>query len=200
MGQAAVATDQKGASRLKAALVSLDESGSLMAPLVRRSWAPRSATPVLYQRGRSHQKVSVIAALVLPAERTTVACYFRLHPNANINAARVRSVLRHLATELEGAPFLLMWDRPQAHRAAAVRAFLATHQATKTVFLPAYAPELDPVEYLWNYLKTNPLANATHLDTRGLATAAGPSARSLQRSTALLRSFIQHSPHSLRLR
>jgi transposase len=44
----------KKASRLKAFLVFIDESGLLMAPLVRRSWAPCGYTPILYQRTQSH--------------------------------------------------------------------------------------------------------------------------------------------------
>ncbi|MFC1735154.1 IS630 family transposase [Candidatus Hydrogenedentota bacterium] len=55
----------KKTSRLRAWLVFLDESGMLMAPHVRRSWAPRGQTPIMYQRTRAHQKVSVIADLGL---------------------------------------------------------------------------------------------------------------------------------------
>jgi len=62
----------------------IDESGFLTAPYVRRTWAPKGSTPVLDQCGRSHQKVSAIAALCVPAERNSVRCHFRLHPGANI--------------------------------------------------------------------------------------------------------------------
>jgi transposase len=181
-------------------LVFLDESGFMMAPLVRRSWAPRGVTPVLYQRGRSHQKVSAIAALCVPPGRNRVDCYLRLHPNANVDAAVVVSFLRQLATQLKGAPFVLIWDRLQAHRALAVRTFLATSSAVGSAFLPAYAPELNPVEYVWSYLKLNPLANAALLDLASLTTTTRHHARSLQRQRGLLRSFIHHSPLSLRLR
>ena len=63
----------------------LDESGVLMAPLVRRSWAPAGQTPVLYQRGAHHRKVSVIAALCVSPERDQLRFYFRLHA-ADISA------------------------------------------------------------------------------------------------------------------
>ena len=58
-----------------------------------------------------------------------------------------------------GAPFAVVWDRLQAHRAIAARDFLAEHPHVRRVFLPPYAPELNPIEYLWGHLKTNPLAN-----------------------------------------
>jgi len=200
VGQTGVAAHQKKAARLNAVLVFLDESGFMMAPLVRRSWAPRGATPLLYQRGRSHQKVSAIAALCVPPERDRVHCYFRLHPNTNVDAAVALAFLRQLATQLKGKPFLLIWDRLQAHRALAVRTFLSTSSAVGSAFLPAYAPELNPVEYVWGYLKVNPMANAPLLDLASLTTTTRHHARSLQRQGTLLRSFIHHSPLFLHLR
>lgn len=200
MGQARVAGHQKKAARLRAVLVFLDESGFMMAPLVRRSWAPCGATPLLVQRGRSHQKVSAIVALCVPPERNRVHCYFRFHPNANVDAPLVLSFLRQLATQLRGRPFFLVWDRLQAHRAGAVKSFLSSGSAVGSAFLPAYAPELNPVEYVWSYLKINPLANAALLDLANLTATTRHHARSLQRQGTLLRSFIHHSPLFLRLR
>jgi hypothetical protein len=54
---------------LNAHLVFLDETGFLMTPLVCRTWAPRSQTPVFYQRGGSYQKLSCIGALAVPPSR-----------------------------------------------------------------------------------------------------------------------------------
>jgi transposase len=200
VGQARVATHQKKASRLNASLVFLDESGFMMAPLVRRTWAPRGATPLLYQRGRCHQKVSAITALCVPPERNRVHCYFRLYPDTNVDAAVILSFLRQLATQLKGRPFFLIWDRLQAHRARVVQTYLSSGCAVGSAFLPAYAPELNPVEYVWSYLKVNPLANAAILDLASLTTTTRHHARSLQRQNTLLRSFIRHSPLFLRLR
>ena len=194
-----MAPSKKNAARLKAALVFIDESGFLMAPYVRRSWAPKGATPVLYQRGRSHQKVSAIAALCVPAARNTVRCDFRLHPAANIDTSRVLSFLRQLSRQLKAKPFFVIWDRWQPHRAKAVRAFLSRHLAVGSAFLPPYAPELNPVEYVWNHIKTNPLANDPHREVASLSAAARRHARSLQCREALLRSFLRHSPLPLRL-
>jgi transposase len=195
-----MAAGKKNAARLKAALVFIDESGFLMAPYVRRTWAPKGATPFLYQRGRSHQKVSVIAALCVPAERNTVRCYFRLHPDANIDTERVLLFLQQLSRQLKGKSFLVIWDRWQPHRAKRVREFLSCPPAVGFIFLPSYAPELNPVEYAWNHLKTNPMANDPHREVETLTDAARRHARSLQRKEKLLRSFLNHSPLPLRLR
>lgn len=169
-----------------------------MAPLVRRSWHPRGITPVLYQRTRAYQKVSVIAALCINPQRDRVRLYFRLHTNANINALGVRAFLAQLHHQLQ-TPWMLIWDRLQAHRAKLVQQWLNCHPDIRAEFLPAYAPELNPVEYLWAYLKNNPLANAAFFDVEILADTARAHTRSLQQQPDLLRSFILHSPLSLRL-
>ncbi|MGH8251689.1 MAG: transposase, partial [Steroidobacteraceae bacterium] len=67
-------------------------------------------------------------------------------------------------------------------------------------YLPAYAPELNPVEYLWAYLKTNPLANDPAFDLSSLAARARGAARSVQHQPALLLGFLRHAGLSLRLR
>ena len=170
-----------------------------MSPLVRRSWAPRGHTPVLFQRTRSHQKVTAIGALCVTPQRDQVHLYFRLHSNANINAQRVIDFLRQLDRQL-AAPMMLIWDRLQAHRARCVTHFLTEHRHIRSEFLPAYAPELNPIEYCWGYLKMNPLANHPILDVRQLATETRRHTRSLQHRPKLLQSFIQHSPLSLRLK
>lgn len=176
----------------------LDESGILMAPLVRRSWAPCGQSPVLRQRGAHHRKVSVIAALCVSPSRDQLRFYFRLHPDTDIAAPQVMAFLRHLDREL-AYPWLLLWDRLNAHRARRTCDFLAARPWLQSHFLPAYAPELNPVEYAWSWLKTNPLANLVRLQLQELAAATRTHARALQRRPALLRSFLRHSPLFLRL-
>ena len=169
----------------------LDESGFLMAPLVRRSWAPRGQTPLLLQRGVHHQKVSVIAVLCLRGQERRF--YFRLHPNADIHTQQVISFLRQLDRELNG-PWLLLWDRLNAHRARRTSQFLASRRYPQAHFLPAYAPDLNPIEYAWCHLKMNPLANSPHFDLPALTHTTRRHARALQRKPDLLGSFLSHSP------
>lgn len=176
----------------------IDESGLLMAPLVRRSWSPCGCTPILRQRTRFHRKISIIGALCVTPERDAVQLFFRLHA-ANINAALVVQFLRQLDRQL-AAPAILIWDRLQAHRACKVKDFIAEHPHLRTEFLPAYAPELNPIEYFWGYLKFNPLANLACLDLDRLADSTRNAARSVQRNHSLLYSFILHTPLSLRLK
>jgi transposase len=163
-----------------------------MAPLVRRSWAPRGHTPILYQRTRSHQKVSAIAALCVTPQRDCVHMYFRLDADANINSTSVSYFLSNLSRHLRG-PVVLLWDRFAPHRAKKARALIGKRDI-HPFFFPPYAPELNPVENLWGYLKTNPMANLAPLDVLTLAKTTRHHGRSLQRKQYLLRSFVENTP------
>lgn len=198
MDQERLAAHQKKGSELNAFLVFIDESGFLMAPHVRRSWAPRGATPILRQRTRHYAKVSAVAALCVAPDRKEVRLYFRLRPKVNIDAPFLESFLSDLLERLD-APVVLVWDRLNAHRSRRMQRFIESRDLLEAHFLPPYAPELNPVEMVWGYMKTNPLANLApeHLDT--LVRATRSSGRSVQRRPALLRSFVEHSSLPLRL-
>lgn len=168
-----------------------------MAPLVRRSWSVRGQTPILKQRTRSHQKVSAIAALCILPTRDRLALYFRLHPDANINAERAMDFLEHLQRQLR-TPIVLVWDSFQAHKGELVHECVLP-DSPHLEYLPPYAPELNPVEYLWAYLKTNPLANDPAVDLPGLLKRTRRAALSVQRRPDLLRAFLRHTGLPLRL-
>lgn len=164
-----------------------------MAPLVRRTWARRGKTPILFQCTRSHQKVSIIAAICVTPRTDRIHLYFRLHPDENINADSVISFLRQLLRQVDG-PIILIWDRLMAHRAVKVRRFIDRRAELQSFFLPPYAPELNPVENVWGYLKMNPLANYAASDFESLAWRTRSHACSVQRKQQLLLAFVKHSP------
>ncbi len=166
--------------------------------LIRFFTCKEGCTPIMYQRTRSHQKVSVIASLCVAPSRDHLHLYFRLHPDANINSGLVIDFLRVLLRELDG-PIVLLWDRFRPHRAKVTQAFIQRHPELHTHHLPPYAPELNPVENVWSYLKMNPMANLALTDLDTLTTTTRHYGRSLQRKQTLLRSFITHTPLSLRL-
>ncbi len=72
-----MAAHQKKARRQGAYLALIDESGLMMAPLVRRTWALRGQTPELAQEGGRRQKVSVAAALWLSPRRDRLGLFSR---------------------------------------------------------------------------------------------------------------------------
>jgi transposase len=170
-----------------------------MAPLVRRTWGPRGNTPLLSQRTRSHKKVSAIAALCVSPERKRVKLYFRLLLGQNFNALNVRAFLYQLNKQLKNSA-VIVWDRFLPHRAKKIRHFVQKTPGIHVCFLPPYAPELNPVEYLWSWLKHKPLANFTPDDLQELAYEARKGSWRVQHKQDLLRSFVNHSPLSLCLK
>lgn len=170
-----------------------------MAPLVRRSWNPRGHTPTLYQRTRSHKKVSAIVALCVTPRRDRVHLYFRLHADTSIDGPRVIDFLRGLTRHLAG-PIVLVWDRLRAHRSRLTQDYIQNQTDFYDFLFPPYAPELNPVENVWSYLKMNPLSNLAIADVDALADASRHHTRCLQRRQTLLRGFLSHTPLPLRLR
>ncbi len=175
----------------------IDESGLLLLPVVRRTWSRRGQTPVLRHVGRNHKKASAIAALCVSPDRREVRLYFQLLVDENFTSVTVLGFLKQLARHFAD-PLLLVWDRAKIHRGLNTAVFLDVMQWRQFHF-PPYAPELNPVEYVWSYLKTNPLANLAYPDVALLARAGRRHARALQHKRGLLRSFIRHSPLPLRL-
>ena len=84
--------------------------------------------------------------------------YFQLHPGS-IRAAQVVEFLDALRRQIR-KPLLVVWDQLATHRSRLVRQYIEASRGRIAVeFLPAYAPELNPVEYLWGYWKQHELAN-----------------------------------------
>lgn len=80
------------------------------------------------------------------------------HPGA-IRSPQVVRFLRHLRRHIRGS-VVLLWDGLHAHRSLETRAYVEAQDAWLTVHrLPAYAPELNPVEGLWAWLKGTAAAN-----------------------------------------
>jgi transposase len=98
------------------------------------------------------EKLSVIAGLTLRR------FYFRIY-EGSINGERAAEFLRALRRRLRGR-LLVIWDGAAIHRSKPVKAVLTESRGRLWLErLPAYAPELNPVEYLWAHLKEHEIAN-----------------------------------------
>ena len=82
---------------------------------------------------------------------------------------------------------LIIWDGLRAHRSRRVRDYVdSTRGRVQLAFLPPYAPELNPVEYLWAWLKRHALANFCPPNMNVLRTTARNKLRSAQRRTTII--------------
>jgi putative transposase len=187
-----LAGDKKTARRKRAWIVIIDESGALLAPLVKRTLAPIGKTPVLRQQGRHRQKVSMIGALTCSPVNQRLRLYFALHKDLAFNHERVAVFLRELLRHLPGK-LLVIWDNGQMHKGPAVRKLLAKSRRLRVFALPPYAPECDPVESIWSTLKVHRLANDAPANVHELYHNAWHHLRAMSRDADLLAGCFRHS-------
>lgn len=171
-------------------MIFLDESGISLLPVVRRTWAPRGKTPVITHHF-NWKRLSIAGSLCYHSRRRRARVYLHLHPGAYNDAALIE-VIKQLRTELRGDRATLLWDGLGGHRSGRMRAFLATQRRWLVVErLPAYAPELNPVEGLWSQLKGHHLANCGWDTIDEAAAASEDGIVQIGRSQQLLFSFIK---------
>ena len=139
-------------------LVLIDETGLLVNPLVRRTWAPRGKTPVIAGDGGHRTKASVIGAVTVSPAARRLGLYFATLPDGYFAAGAVVGFLRKLLTHLRGK-VTVVWDGGGNHKGPLIRAFLRRNKRLTLERLPAYAPDLNPVETVWSWLKDGQLAN-----------------------------------------
>lgn len=176
---------KKNALKQGRTLVFVDESGRSERPTRVRSWAPKGQTPVLQYHFNWHQ-LSVMAGV------TIWRFYFRLFPGT-IKGPQVVEFLQSLKRQLRRR-LLVIWDGLPAHRSRAVKQYLEAQQgAIQIEPLPAYAPELNPAEYLWGHLKNHELANLCAESFGQLTEFARRRLKSMQRRPTLVRAFWQQA-------
>jgi putative transposase len=117
--------------------------------------------------------------------------YARFHQSKNIKAPDVIRFLSHLLKHLRGHVFLV-WDGGAQHRAKVTKAYIAKHPRLHVFRFPAYSPELNPDEFVWNNLKTA-TANSNPEDTKQLKLLLHPPLQRLRQSQKLLWSCIRAS-------
>lgn len=186
-----MAPDKKRAQRQRATLVFLDESGFSQHPSVRRTWAPRGQTPVLHLP-LNWKRLSAFGALSATPGGRKVRLFLSLL-NGSVNSERVVAFLHNLRRHIRGK-VILLWDRLPAHRSARTQQVIESQsQWLRVEFLPAYAPELNPVEWVWAYLSATDLANYCADTLDELARQVKKGARRLRRKHKHGRLFLKKS-------
>lgn len=182
----------EAASARQAHLVFLDESGFMLTPTVRRTWAPQGQTPLLSCWDR-RDRLSAISCITLSPQRARLNFYFTLLPdNTNAKAKDIVAFLRQLKREL--GPFTVVWDGSNLHsRSRLVKAYLARHPEIVAETLPSYAPEANPDEGVWGWTKYGRLANLAASNTKDLRQRIHEEFTVLKKNRHLLNSFIQEA-------
>ena len=150
-----VARDKKNAARLGAHIVFVDESGFLLIPPVRKTWAPKGQTPIVRHHQR-HDRLSMISGLSLSPQGRRITLHFQIH-DTNIRQEQTCEFLRHLLRHLRGH-VIVLWDNGNIHGGAPIRDLCSRFPRLRLERFPPYAPELNPDEGVWAAIKQT-LAN-----------------------------------------
>lgn len=196
MGGPTVARCKKNARRQQAWIVFEDESGISERPSIRRTWAPRGETPVLVH-AFNWKKMSLCAALAYRWDRQQSRLLFQMKSGSYDGPALI-GFLEELKQEFRGRKVILVWDGLPAHKGREVQAYLHGQRGwVREERLPGYAPELNPVESLWENVKGQEMANlcAESLEAAGAACRRG--LNRIRRKEPLLFSFLRHAGLSL---
>ncbi len=146
-----------------------------------RTYAPCGHTPVL-RAPLIRDHLSVIGGV------TADGRLFTHIQDAAFTGETVVAFLRQLLRQIPGK-VVVVWDGASIHRCQEVKDFLATGAARRLQLerLPAYAPELNPAEGVWNLLKRKELKNRCCQDLGELRWEVGLAIRRLQRRRHLIR-------------
>lgn len=130
--------------------------------------------------------ISVVAGMTLRN------FYFEIFEKA-VGKEETVVFLAHLLRYV-GSRLLVVWDRLPAHRSRLVGEFLDSLGGLIAVeYLPPYAPELNPVEYLWGHWKQHELPNVCPKDLWQLSEGARRTLRRLRRRPRLITAFWKQS-------
>ena len=157
----------------------------MLAPTVRRTRAPKGQTPIHYSWDR-RDRLSVISAIKVSPKRRYLGLYFAIQ-DSNICADNFEDFVAELLVHFPKG-IILVIDRWMVHRSG-VKRLQRRFGRVDVEWLPAYAPELTPVEQIWNYSKYSQLSNFIPDDIEHLAHELDASLCHQSKQQNLLRSF-----------
>ena len=172
------------AKRVGAKLFFLDEAGVRSDQVLGRTWGLRGQTPEIPTSGR-RQSVSAISAV-----NARGAFWYAIYTE-RLNATRFIEQLRAFLRGRKGRVFLVL-DRHPAHIAKAVARYVQSLRGRLELhFLPGYAPELNPDEFVWNHLKRQGVSKQPLRRDESLRSRVDADLAAIRSKPALVRSFFR---------
>jgi transposase len=165
-----------------------DEAGLRTDHHAGTTWSPVGHTPVVVTTGE-RKSISVVSAISPRGELR-----FRVQ-EGSMNAGRLIDFLKALLSSVEGKIFLIPDSHP-VHKAKKVKEFVENEAEgrLKLFFLPAYSPDLNPDEWVWNNVKNDRVARKVIMGKNGLKAKAIGALRRFQKFPDVVRGFF-HDPH-----
>ena len=137
-----------------------DESGfSLVSPL-KRTWAPRGQTPTVRTSLDHHERLNLLGGLRVSPGKRRVKLMVQSH-RRTLRGDEVIAWLTALLRCVRG-DIVLIWDQHPIHRRKKVQNFVAAHPRLHVCEFPTGAPELNPVEWIWQQVNDVTANTAPH--------------------------------------
>jgi len=176
------------AHRKHSLILFIDETGVYLLPSLVRTWTPVGETPHLPEV-LTHDHVSIISAVSRQGD-----VYYFQYPKP-FNSDAVIAFLAAVHRRLPAQKVLVIWDGAPIHRSQAIKQYLADGAAAwlRLESLPSYAPDLNPDEGIWRYLKRVELRNVSALSIAALATTIQKALEHMLAQTDLVLSFFRHA-------
>ncbi len=174
------------AKRDGAKIFFLDEAGVRSDQVLGRTWGLRGQTPEVATSGR-RQSVSAISAVNARGE-----FWYEIYTE-RLNAVRFVELLKHFMRGRRSPVFLVLDGHP-AHIAKVVAEYVQRLVGRLELhFLPGYAPELNPDEFVWNHLKRQGVSKTPLRRDESLRSRVQSDLEHIQSRPPLVRSFF-HAP------
>jgi transposase len=162
----------------------LDEAGFTSEPNLGRTYGLKGRTPVVTTTGQ-RQKVNAISAV------SAKGGFWSKVYTGNFNATRFVEFLREFRRGRRGKVFLVVDGHP-GHRAKAVATYVTECRGDLELhFLLPYAPDLNPDEFVWQYAKTNGVANRPLKQNESLRERLESDLAAIKSRPDLVRSFFK---------
>jgi transposase len=172
------------AQQVGATIYFADEAGVRSDDHAGTTWAPVGRTPVVHTTGERFG-VNLISAVTAKG-----ALRFAAY-DGNLNGGVFIDFCRRLLHDAPGPVFLVLDGHP-VHRSTAVKQFAAaTNGRLRLFFLPGYAPELNPDEWVWKHIKHDRIGRAGVCGLGDLKAKALAALHRLQRLPHLVQSFFR---------
>jgi len=192
MGQMHLGGGKKNSKKWRAWIVFLDESGISQKPPIRRTWAPRGRTPVL-RHAFNWKKLSICSAVAYRWDGKRSQLFFRIVPDSYTDEKLI-AFLSQLRKEFRRRKLILVWDGLPSHRSRQMQEYLGQqHKWLTAVRLPAYAPDLNPVEFVWGNIQGKELANLCSEDLASMVNGVQQGFSRICRNKRLPYSFLKHA-------
>lgn len=169
-----------------------DESGISEKSVVSKTWAPKGKTPTIIS-AFNWKKLSLAGIIIATPSALKPKLLIRVCHGA-VKSPLIVRYIKELKKHLPGKKLLLFWDGLPAHRSKGTREYLETQKHWLRIErFPAYAPELNPVEYLWSSMKRKDLANLAPKGLEHLKQRVYFSKKRISGDEKLLRGFLKAS-------